>query len=55
MNKIDVPLSDSAVREALGDVRILKYSELKNHKTMEANSKKQHQNHLISGICLFLN
>jgi hypothetical protein len=34
-NKIDVPLSDSAVREALGaDTRILKYSELKNYKTM---------------------
>ena len=35
MNKIDQPLSDSAVREALGDdTRILKYSELKNYKTI---------------------
>ena len=35
MNKIDHPLSDSAVREALGDdTRILKYSELKNYKTI---------------------
>jgi hypothetical protein len=33
-NKIDEPLSDGAVREALGDVRILKYSELKNYKTI---------------------
>jgi hypothetical protein len=35
MNKLDVPLSDGAVRTALGaDVRILKYSELKNYGSM---------------------
>ena len=35
MNKIDQPLSDGAVREALGaDTRILKYSELKNFRSM---------------------
>ncbi len=35
MDKIDTPLSDGAVREALGaDTRILKYSELKNYKTI---------------------
>jgi hypothetical protein len=35
MSKIDQPLSDGAVREALGDVRILKYSELKNYTMAE--------------------
>jgi len=35
MDKIDTPLSDGAVREALGaDTRILKYSELKNYRSM---------------------
>ena len=35
MSKIDQPLSDGAVREALGaDTRILKYSELKNFRSM---------------------
>ena len=35
MNKLDVPLSDGAVREALGaDTRILKYSELRLYRSM---------------------
>jgi hypothetical protein len=36
MNKLDVPLSDSKVKEALGDgTRILKYSELKNYGSID--------------------
>ncbi len=36
MNKIDTPLSDSKVREALGDdVKILKYSELKKYGSID--------------------
>ena len=36
MNKLDTPLSDSKVREALGDdVKILKYSELKNYGSID--------------------
>jgi hypothetical protein len=35
MNKLDEPLSDSKVKQALGDAtRVIKYSELKNYDTM---------------------